>query len=75
MNVFDTIPDGFFNCLASSSNHRAYAGCLGAIYEQYQIKQLSFHSYIYYKRVITKTQVCYQTAFVARDAEEKFDFF
>lgn len=35
MNVFDTIPDGFFNCLASSSNHRAYAGCLGAIYEQY----------------------------------------
>lgn len=35
MNVFDSIPDGFFNCLASSSNHRAYAGCLGAIYEQY----------------------------------------
>ena len=35
MNVFDSIPDGFFNCLASSANHRAYAGCLGAIYEQY----------------------------------------
>lgn len=35
MNVFDSIPDGFFNCLASSSNHRAYAGCLSAIYEQY----------------------------------------
>lgn len=35
MNVFDSISDGFFNCLASSSNHRAYAGCLGAIYEQY----------------------------------------
>lgn len=35
MNVFDSIPDGFFNCLASSSNHRAYAGCLGAVYGQY----------------------------------------
>ena len=35
MNVFDSIPDGFFNCLASSSNHRAYAGCLKSIYEQY----------------------------------------
>ena len=35
MNVFDSIPVGFFNCLASSANHRAYAGCLGAIYEQY----------------------------------------
>lgn len=35
MNVFDSIPDGFFNCLASSSNHRAYAGCLSLIYEQY----------------------------------------
>lgn len=35
MNVFDSIPDEFFNCLASSSNHRAYAGCLGSIYEQY----------------------------------------
>ena len=35
MNVFDSIPDGFFNCLASSANHRAYAGCLNAIYEQY----------------------------------------
>lgn len=35
MNVFDSIPDGFFNCLASTSNHRAYAGALNAIYEQY----------------------------------------
>ena len=35
MNVFDSIPDGFFNCLASASNHRAYAGCLEAIYAQY----------------------------------------
>lgn len=35
MNVFDSIPDGFFNCLASSANHRAYAGCLSAIHEQY----------------------------------------
>lgn len=35
MNVFDSIPDGFFNCLASSANHRAYAGCLNTIYEQY----------------------------------------
>lgn len=35
MNVFDSIPDGFFNCLANSSNHRAYAGCLSLIYEQY----------------------------------------
>lgn len=35
MNVFDSVPDGFFNCLASSSSHRAYAGCLGAVYGQY----------------------------------------
>lgn len=35
MNVFDSIPEGFFNCLAASANHRAYAGCLGAMYEQY----------------------------------------
>ena len=35
MNVFDFIPNGFFNLLASGSNNRAYAGCLAEIYEQY----------------------------------------
>ncbi len=41
MNVFDSIPDGFFNCLASSSNHRAYADCLELIYSQYD-KEISY---------------------------------
>ena len=34
-NLFDTIPSGFFNCLANSSNNVLYAGCLQVIYEQY----------------------------------------
>ncbi len=34
-NLFDTIPIGFFNCLANSSNNILYAGCLQVIYEQY----------------------------------------
>lgn len=41
MNVFDSIPDEFFNCLASSSNHRVYAGCLELIYSQYD-KEISY---------------------------------
>ncbi len=34
-NIFDMIPSGFFNCLASGSNNRIYADCLLVIYEQY----------------------------------------
>ena len=41
MNIFDLIPDGFFNCLASSANHRAYADCLELIYSQYD-KEISY---------------------------------
>ena len=41
MNVFDSIPDGFFNLLASSANHRAYADCLELIYSQYD-KEISY---------------------------------
>lgn len=41
MNVFDSIPDGFFNCLAASANHRAYADCLELIYSQYD-KEISY---------------------------------
>lgn len=35
INLFDKIPAGFFNCLASGSNNRIYADCLQIIYEQY----------------------------------------
>lgn len=41
MNVFDSIPEGFFNCLAASANHRAYADCLELIYSQYD-KEISY---------------------------------
>ena len=41
MNVFDSIPDGFFNCLASSANHRVYADCLELIFSQYD-KEISY---------------------------------
>lgn len=34
-NLFDMVPVGFFNCLASGGNHRIYADCLQIIYEQY----------------------------------------
>ena len=34
-NLFDVIPVGFFNYLASSSNHRIYADCLQVIYDEY----------------------------------------
>ncbi len=35
-NVFDVIPNGFFNCLASGSNNRIYADCLMLIYSAYE---------------------------------------
>ncbi len=35
-NLFNVIPSGFFNCLASGSNHRVYSDCLLVIYEQYE---------------------------------------
>ena len=41
MKVFDSIPDGFFNLLASSANHRAYADCLELLFSQYD-KEISY---------------------------------
>lgn len=35
-NVFNVIPDNFFNYLASNSNQRLYSQCLRLIYEQYE---------------------------------------
>ena len=32
MNLFDTLPGSFFNCLASGSTNRVYADCLLLIY-------------------------------------------
>lgn len=34
-NLFDMVPTGFFNCLASGANQRIYADCLQIIYGQY----------------------------------------
>ncbi len=41
INLFDRIPSGFFNCLASGSNNRIYADCLQVIYEQYD-REISY---------------------------------
>lgn len=41
INLFDKIPPGFFNCLASGSNNRIYADCLQVIYEQYD-REISY---------------------------------
>lgn len=35
MNVFNRIPVGFFNCLASGSSNRIYSDCLLLIYHEY----------------------------------------
>ena len=35
MNLFDTLPGSFFNCLASGSTNRVYADCLLLIYHEY----------------------------------------
>ena len=35
MNLFDTLPGSFFNCLASGSSNRIYADCLLLIYHEY----------------------------------------
>lgn len=40
-NLFDVIPAGFFNYLASSSNHRIYADCLQVIYDEYD-REISY---------------------------------
>lgn len=40
-NLFDVIPAGFFNYLASNSNHRIYADCLQVIYDEYD-KEISY---------------------------------
>ena len=34
-NLFDTLPIGFFNCLASGSSNRIYSDCLLLIYHEY----------------------------------------
>ncbi len=41
INVFDMIPTGFFNYLASNSNQRLYAECLALIYGQYE-REISY---------------------------------
>lgn len=40
-NLFDVIPAGFFNYLASNSNHRIYADCLQVIYDEYD-REISY---------------------------------
>ncbi len=35
INLFDILPSGFFNCLASGSSNRIYADCLLRIYHEY----------------------------------------
>ncbi len=41
VNVFDVIPAGFFNYLASNSNQRLYVECLELIYSQYE-REISY---------------------------------
>jgi len=41
INVFDMIPTGFFNYLASNSSQRLYAECLALIYGQYE-REISY---------------------------------
>lgn len=36
ISIFDVVPNGFFNCLASGSNNRIYADCLLLIYNEYE---------------------------------------
>lgn len=40
-NLFDIIPSGFFNCLASGSNQRIYADCIQIIYGEYE-REISY---------------------------------
>ena len=39
--LFQTVPAGFFNCLASGSNSEVYSDCLQLIYEQYD-REISY---------------------------------
>ena len=41
MNIFNLIPIGFFNPLASGSNNRIYADCLQLIYDEYD-REITF---------------------------------
>lgn len=41
INLFESIPSGFFNCLASGSNNRIYSDCLQIIYDQYD-REISY---------------------------------
>ncbi len=41
VHLFDMVPSGFFNCLASGSNNQIYADCLQVIYEQYD-REISY---------------------------------
>lgn len=41
VHLFDMIPSGFFNCLASGSNNQVYTDCLQVIYEQYD-REISY---------------------------------
>ena len=39
--LFNVIPSGFFNCLASGGNQEIYSDCLLLIYEQYE-REISY---------------------------------
>ena len=41
VNLFDIIPSGFFNNLASGSSNRIYSDCLQIIYNQYD-REISY---------------------------------
>ena len=41
INLFESVPSGFFNCLSSASNNRIYSDCLQVVYEQYD-REISY---------------------------------
>ena len=56
-NVFDAIPNSFFNPLASNSNYRANAALLRFIYEQYD-NEISYRI----KRNVLRDELAYYIA-------------
>lgn len=63
-NLFDSIPTGFFNCLASGSNKRIYADCLQIIYEVCD-REISYR--------VPKNQVRDALALYLLDTHAKFE--
>lgn len=41
VNIFEIIPSGFFNSLASGSNQRIYSDCIQVIYDEYE-REISY---------------------------------